>query len=151
MLATQLHLLLAGLSVGISLAMILLVAGDRGLDGRVRALVADLACSGAAHSLRTVEAWADWGAAMSALLTSASVLGVPVLWQIVRVLFGERRGWAAFIAWSLMFLGAQLAGRLVLGFLEHFPLERVFSTAVLPMRMMRASGQHNSSVDFAPR
>jgi AraC-like DNA-binding protein len=92
----HLHLLLIGTSLGLSAGILMTVVRDHQLPTRVRCLVAALALGGAAFSLTTLEAWADWGDGVGLGLRWVAVLGVVVLWHLVRVLFDDERGWRAF-------------------------------------------------------
>lgn len=89
----HLHLLSIGVSLGLSAGILMTVLRDRELPSRVRALVAAVALSGAAYSLSTADAWADWGDWAGLVLRWAAMLGVVALWQLVRVLFDDKRGW----------------------------------------------------------
>lgn len=89
----QLHLLATGASLGLSVGILIAALRDRQLPQRIRGLVVAVALGGAAFSLTTVEAWADWGRGPGLALRWAATLGVVALWQLVRALFDDRRGW----------------------------------------------------------
>ncbi|UUX97702.1 helix-turn-helix transcriptional regulator [Aquabacterium sp. J223] len=89
----HLHLMLTGTSLGLSLGILMTVVRDRQLPTRVRGLVAALAFGGAAYSLTTADAWAGWGGGVRIGLRWAAMLGMVALWQLVRVLFNDERGW----------------------------------------------------------
>lgn len=91
----HLHLVATGASLGLSAGILMAALRDRQLPLRIRGLVAAVALGGAAYSLTTVEGWADWGKAAGLALRWAATLGVVALWQLVRVLFDDRRGWGA--------------------------------------------------------
>jgi AraC-like DNA-binding protein len=89
----HLHLLLIGASVGLSAGILVMTLRDGDLPPRIRGLVAAVAVSGAAYSLTTAQAWADWAGGAGLALRWVAVLGVVALWHLVRVLFDDRRGW----------------------------------------------------------
>jgi AraC-like DNA-binding protein len=91
----HLHLLLIGASVGLSAGILVMALRDGDLPPRIRGLVAAVAVSGAAYSLTTGQAWADWADGAGLALRWVAVLGVVALWHLVRVLFDDRRGWGA--------------------------------------------------------
>lgn len=91
----QLHLLATGASLGLSVGILIAALRDRQLPLRIRGLVAAVALGGAAFSFTTVEAWADWGRGPGLALRWAATLGVVALWQLVRVLFDDRRSWGS--------------------------------------------------------
>jgi AraC-like DNA-binding protein len=105
------HLLLAGCSLGLSLAIALLTARDTSLPVRTRWLVALLALCGGVYSLATVEAWADWGETAGPGLRWAAAIGLVCLWQLVRDLFEERRNGLGFLLVVVALSGAFLSGR----------------------------------------
>ena len=109
---THLHLILVGMSLGLSAGILLGVARDRQLPRQVRALVAIMAFCGSAYSLTTAEAWADWGNGAGLVLRWIATLGVVALWQLVRVLFDDERGWAGFFAAAAIASAAVLANPL---------------------------------------
>ncbi|HEY0820721.1 MAG TPA: helix-turn-helix transcriptional regulator [Rhizobacter sp.] len=91
----HLHLLLIGASVGLSAGILVMALRDSDLPPRIRGLVAAVAVSGAAYSLTTAQAWADWADGAGLALRWVATLGVVALWHLVRVLFDDRRGWGA--------------------------------------------------------
>lgn len=93
-------LLLAGVSLGLSAAMLVLVARDRQANARLRGLVVLLAAAGAAHSVLAVAPpiAPPWGSVPVVL----ALLGVVGFWQLVRVLFADRSGWQPFLAWCAL-------------------------------------------------
>lgn len=91
----HLHLLATGASLGLSVGILIAALRDRQLPLRIRGLVAAVALGGAAFSFTTVEAWADWGRGPGLALRWAATLGVVALWQLVRVLFDDRRSWGS--------------------------------------------------------
>lgn len=108
----HIHLLLIGMSLGLSVGILMTVVRDGQLPSRVRGLVAAVALCGAAYSLTTAETWADWGDGAGFALRWLATLGVVALWHLVRVLFDDERGWGPCAVATGVTSVAVLANRL---------------------------------------
>lgn len=106
------HLLMVGSSIGLSAAVVVLALRERTLPRPLVALVVVMAVAGAAYGLQAGGLGANWPAATRVALRWLSVMGIVCLWQLVRLLFDDRRGWAGFAALSAVAAMALLAPRL---------------------------------------
>jgi AraC-like DNA-binding protein len=110
--SNALHLLTVGASVGLSLAILIQVGVDRGIDRRLRLLIAGTATAGAFHSLLVSQL--PWPPVVFALCRAVACAGVPLLWLVVHAIFRDEfrlRPWHLALVGTMAVAGAlPLAG-----------------------------------------
>lgn len=116
MAGVQLHLMMVGLSLGLSVAVLVMGLRDRDLPEPLRWLVVLVAIAGGAYSLLAGGISVQWPFAVRATLRYVAAMGVVGLWHLVRLVFDDRRKWGSF--WALA------GGMALAAVASMFPLPR---------------------------